>query len=73
MGHAGVIHLQREEVHTGIRLGRGHDVLALAGTDLHDKRIGVAPHLAHILPVERESLTYVQRPFSGIDVEQVLA
>ena len=72
MRHARVVHLQRQEVHARVRLGGRHDVLALPGADLNDKRVGIAPCPAHIIRVKHEALAHIQGAFAGIDVEQII-
>ncbi len=69
--HTGIIYLKRQVIRLGMRRRGGGDVLTLAGTDLDDEAMPVAPRRAHEITVEHEPVGHLKITFATWEIQQV--
>lgn len=71
MRHTRIIDLKRQEVHIGMFSSGRNNVFTLTGTDFHNQRIGIAPYIRDIRPIEHQIVSHIKRPLARVDFQQI--
>lgn len=69
--HTRIINFERQEVHIGVFSSGRNNVFPLAGTDFHNQRIDIAPHIRDIRPIEHQIASHIKRPLARVDFQQI--
>ena len=69
--HTWIVNFERQKIHFWVFGGRGNHVFALAGTDFHNQRIDIAPHIRDIRPIEHQIASHIKRPLARVDFQQI--
>lgn len=69
--HTRIVDFERQKIHFWVFSGRGNNVFALTGADFHNQRIGIAPHIRDIRPIEHQIASHIKRPLARVDFQQI--
>ena len=69
--HTRIVDFERQKIHFRVLGGRGNNVFPLAGTDFHNQRIDIAPHIRDIRPIEHQIASHIKRPLARVDFQQI--